>query len=116
MMIDVDLIDLDNLREEDIYQAFEVEGHEGEALNDSYLDLLELVGRDAMLKLYRHFRGGKIDCPIRLFRPDYIAGLASRTADRRERSKIARAGGYTTKFIEGILLKRRKAGEAEDPD
>jgi len=106
-------IDLDNLNEESVYRAFHVDGKESEALNDSYLELYELIGRDAMLKLYKYFRGDKIDCPMRLYRPDYIADLVSQTPDRRERAKIARAGGYTIKFIEGILSKRRNEDETE---
>ncbi len=106
-------IDLDNINEESVYAAFEVDGKEAEALNDSYLELYELIGRDAMLKLFKYFRGDKIDCPMRLYRPDYIADLVSKTTDRRERAKIARAGGYTIKFIEGVLSKRRKEEETE---
>lgn len=106
-------IDLDNLNEEDIYKAFKVDGCESEALNDSYLELFELIGRDAMLKLFKYFRGDKIDCPMRLYRPEFIADLAKQTTDRRERAKIARAGGYTAKFIEGVLNKRRKENEVE---
>ncbi len=100
-------IDLDNLNEEVVYKAFNVDGNEAEALNDIYLELFELIGRDAMLKLFKYFRGDKIDCPMRLYRPEYIADIAKQTSDRRERAKIARAGGYTTKFIEGMLNKRR---------
>ncbi len=106
-------IDLDNINEESVYAAFNVDGKEAEALNDSYLELYELIGRDAMLKLFKYFRGDKIDCPMRLYRPDFIADLASKTTDRRERAKIARAGGYTIKFIEGVLSKRRKENETE---
>ena len=106
-------IDLDNWNEELVYKAFNVDGKESEALNDSYLELYELIGRDAMLKLFKYFRGDKIDCPMRLYRADYIADLVSQTADRRERAKIARAGGYTIKFIEGILSKRRNEDEAQ---
>ena len=47
-------IDLDNLNEESVYQAFSVDGNESEALNDSYLELYELIGRDVMLKLYNY--------------------------------------------------------------
>ena len=36
-------IDLDNINEEMIYQAFGVDGKEAEALNDSYLELFELL-------------------------------------------------------------------------
>ena len=100
-------IDLDNLNEEDVYNAFGVDGNEGEALNDIYLELYELIGRDGMLKLFKYFRGDKIDCPMRLYRPEFIADLAKQTTDRRERAKIARAAGYTVKFIEGMLRKRR---------
>jgi len=104
-------IDLDHINEESVYVAFNVDGNEAKALNDSYFELFELVGRDAMLKLFKYFRGDKIDCPMRLYRPDFIADLASQTTDRRERARIARAGGYTIKFIEGMLSKRRKENE-----
>ena len=106
-------IDLDDVNEVAIYEAFNVDGNESEALNDSYLGLFELIGRDAMLKLFKYFRGDKIDCPMRLYRPEFIADLAKQTNDRRERAKIARAGGYTAKFIEGVLHKRRDEDEAE---
>lgn len=106
-------INLDDLNEEDIYRAFKVDGNESEALNDSYLELFELLGRDAMLKLFKYFRGDKIDCPMRLYRPEFIADLAKQTNDRRERAKIARAGGYTAKFIESVLNKRRRENEVD---
>ena len=106
-------IDLESMNEEAIYEALQVDGNEDEALNDSYFELFELIGRDAMLKLFKHFRGDKIDCPMRLFRPEYIADMAKQAEDRRERAKIARAGGYTVKFIEGLLRKRKEEAETE---
>ena len=107
------IIDLDNMNEEAIYEALGVDGNEAEALNDIYLELYELIGRDSMLKLFKHFRGDKIDCPMKLYRPEYIADLAKQTTDRRERAKIARAAGYTVKFIEGLLRKRKEDDETE---
>ena len=106
-------IDFDNINDELVYDVFGVEGNEADALNDIYLELFELIGRDAMLKLFKHFRGDKIDCPMRLYRPEFIADLAKSVPDRRERAKIARAGGYSAKVIESILNKRRKENEAE---
>ena len=106
-------IDFDKINDELVYEAFGVEGNEADALNDSYLELFELIGRDAMLKLFKHFRGDKIDCPMRLYRPEFIADLAKQVPDRRERAKIARAGGYSAKVIESILNRRRKENEAE---
>ena len=106
-------IDLDNLNEDVVYEAFGVDGNEGEALNDIYLELFELIGREGMLKLFKYFRGDKIDCPMRLYRPEFVADLAKQTTDRRERAKIARAAGYTVKFIETMLRTRREEDESE---
>ena len=101
-------IDFDNINDAIVYDIFQVDGNEGEALNDIYLELFELIGRDAMLKIYTHFHGDKIDCPMRLYRPEFIADLAKAETDRRERAKIARAGGYSARVIENLLIKRRK--------
>ena len=35
-----------------------------------------------MLKLFKYFRGDKIDCPMRLYRPEFIADLAKQETDR----------------------------------
>ena len=106
-------LNLDDLNEDDVYKAFEVDGNEGEALNDIYLELYELIGKEGMLKLFKYFRGDKIDCPMRLYRPEFVADLAKQTNDRRERAKIARAAGYTVKFIECMLRKRHDENETE---
>lgn len=41
-------IDFDNINDEIVYEAFQVDGREAEALSDSYLELYEIIGRDAM--------------------------------------------------------------------
>ena len=65
-------------------------------------------GAEAMLKLYENYRGDKIECPMKLYRAEYIADLVSQTTDRKKRAEIARAGGYALKFIEGIIQRRKK--------
>ena len=104
-------IDFGNIDDEIIYETFKVEGSEAEALNDMYLELFELIGKDAMLKLFKYYRGDKIDCPMRLYRLEFIADITKNVPDRRERAKIARAAGYSAKAIEGMLTKRRKENE-----
>ena len=106
-------IDFENINEDIVYGLFDVDGNEAEALNDIYLELFELVGRDAMLKLYKHYRGDKVDLPMRLYRSEFIADIAKNVTDRRERAKIARAGGYTAKVIEAMLSKRKKESEGD---
>jgi hypothetical protein len=106
-------IDFDNLNEERLYKIFDVDGNEAEALNDIYLELFELIGKESMLKLFKHFRGDKLELPMRIYRPEFIADIAKPVKDRRERAKIARAGGYTAKFIENMLNRRKKENEDE---
>jgi len=106
-------IDFNNINDDIVYEIFGVEGNESEAFNDIYLELFELLGRDGMMKIYKHFRGDKMDFPMRLYRPEFIADLAKPVKDRRERAKIARAGGYSAKVIENLLNKRRKENDEE---
>lgn len=106
-------IDFGNLDDNIVYELFGVDGNESEALNDMYLELFELIGKEATLKIYKYFRGDKIDCPMRLYRLEFIADIAKQVPDRRERAKIARAAGYSAKAIEGLLSKRRKENESE---
>lgn len=106
-------IDFNNINDEIIYESFQVNGREAEALSDSYLELFDIIGRDAMLKLFKHYHGDKIDCPMRLYRPEFIVDLAEKEPSRHERAKIARAGGYSATAIERLLNKRRKENEIE---
>lgn len=106
-------LDFNDINTETVYNAFQVDGREDKALNDVYFDLYELIGKDATLKLFTHFHGDKIDFPMRLYRLDFIADLAQNEPNRRERAKIARAGGYTIKFIEDTIRKRRKGNKEE---
>lgn len=46
--------------------------------------------------------------------PEFIADLTKQTEDRRERAKIARVGGYTVKFTEGVLRKRRDENKEDE--
>ena len=64
-----------------------------------------------MMKLYDNYHGDKIDCPMKLYRAEYIADLAAQEKARRKRAEIARAGGYALKFIESLIQKRRKESE-----
>lgn len=104
-------INLNLLDEKGVYEAFHVDGNEVEALTDSYFELYRLLGTEAMLKLYKHYHGDKIDCPMKLYRAEYVADLAAQEKDRRKRAEIARTGGYALKFIESIIQKRKKEND-----
>lgn len=66
------MVPIDGSNNEIVYKFFQVDGREAEALSESYFKLFEIVGRDAMLNLFNHYHGDKINCPMRLYRPEFI--------------------------------------------
>ena len=102
--------DFDTVTDVEIYKAFVTKGKETDALNGSYPELVELLGYEATLKLYKYFRGCKIDCPKFLYRQDYIVELAAHVPDKRMRAKIAIASGYTANRLEALIVQRKKNG------
>ena len=78
------------------FEAIFPEEKEEKALTDRYFELYELLGAEAMMKLYR---------------AEYVADLAEQEKDRRKRAEIVRAGGYALKFIESLIQKRKKESE-----
>ena len=103
-------IDFDTMTDVDIFQAFVSEGRETEALTGSYPELVGLIGSEATLKLFKYFRGCKIDCPKFFYKQDYIVELAAQVTDKRERAKIAVASGYTANRLEVLINQWRKSG------
>ena len=95
------------------FEAIFPEENEEKALTDRYFELYELLGAEAMMKLYDHCHGDKIDCPMKLYRAEYVADLAEQEKDRRKRAEIVRAGGYALKFIESLIQKRKKESEKQ---
>ena len=102
----MDSIDLGTMTDLDIFRSFVPDGKEEEALTGSYSELVSLIGREATLKLYRYFRGCKIDCPKFFYRQDFIVALAAKEPNKREES--ARRGTRENRCGERVY--RQPAG------
>ena len=97
-------INLNTLDEKGVYEAFHVEGNEEEALTDSYFELYQLLGAEAMLKLYKHYHGDKIDCPMKLYRAEYVADLAKQWVSKWFLSFLMMVGRLEIFTVLTILL------------
>ena len=64
------------------FEAIFPEENEEKALTDRYFELYELLGAEAMMKLYARYHGDMIDCPMKLYRAEYVADLAEQEKDR----------------------------------
>jgi hypothetical protein len=75
-------------------------GELSEIVVGDYAEIVKLLGADAALKMYIHFRGCHISFPKRFYKPEYVVEIASKQEDRREREKIAIICGYTAGWLE----------------
>lgn len=66
------------------FEAIFPEENEEKALTDRYFELYELLGTEAMMKLYDHYHGDKIDCPMKLYRAEYVADHAEQEKARQD--------------------------------
>ena len=107
-------IDFDTMTDIEIFRTFVPEGKEPQALAGSYPELVDLIGSDATLKLFKYFRGCKIDCPKFFYKQDYIVALAAREGDKRKRAKIAVASGYTANRLEVLVSQWKKNSKKEE--
>ena len=76
-----------------------------EAMNKEYREIKELLGIEAALKLYQHFRGCKIDFPKYFYNVDFVIKVAAQKEEKREREKIAVICGYTADWLEQKVRK-----------
>jgi hypothetical protein len=114
LLMDLEL-DFDTMSELDIYHALVPDGRECDALNGSYSELTTLIGCEATLKLFKYFRGCKIDCNKFFYKQEYIAELAVKTWDKRERAKLAIATGYTANRLETLVRKYKSDASTGPP-
>lgn len=76
-----------------------------DVVNREYREIIQLCGLDVALKLFRHFRGCRIDFPKYFYQVDYIIQIAAQKEDRREREKVAIIAGYTASWLDKQIKK-----------
>lgn len=71
-----------------------------DVVNKEYQEIIELFGVDVALKLFKHYKGCRIDCPKYFYQLDYVIKIAAQKEDKRERAKISVLCGYTAEWLE----------------
>lgn len=74
-----------------------------EDVNDGYIELIELLGIELTLKLFRYYGGCQVNYPKHFFKADFVAKAASQRLGKREKERLAVACGYTVGWIEKLL-------------
>lgn len=74
-----------------------------EYLNGAYNELANLLGIEAVLKIYNTYRGQQLTLPVQLFSKEFIARQIVEEYDGYNIKRLATKFGYSEKWIRKIL-------------
>lgn len=74
-----------------------------EYLNGAYNELANLLGIEAVLKIYNSYRGQQLTLPVRLFSKEFIVRQIVEEYDGYNIKQLATKFGYSEKWIRKIL-------------
>lgn len=73
------------------------------ALHSFYRSLSELVGTEAMLEVYRHYRGIQVSIPVHLYDRNLAAQRVLTEFTGTNQQALARKYGYSEKWVRVVL-------------
>lgn len=81
---------------------------EKELLNPLYAELYDLIGEDAMKKIYENYQGPTITIPKKLYKGELVAERIRSLGeiDQKTKQTLARQYDYSQRQIERFLKKK----------
>lgn len=76
---------------------------EADLYNTIYKEISELIGLDATLKLYLHFKGQQVNFPIRLYNPHLIQQNVIKEFDGTNIAELAHKYDYSERTIRRMI-------------
>lgn len=81
-----------------------------EALQDFYKSLCELIGVDAMLVVYQHYRGSQLTIPTHLYDRKRASRQVVRKFTGSNSMQLAREYGYSQKWVHKVIRDNKNKG------
>ncbi|MFD0896514.1 Mor transcription activator family protein [Loigolactobacillus binensis] len=75
------------------------------ALHQSYKRLSEIIGVDAMLKVYNEYRGTQFQYPMRLYDREAVSKLICKEYDGSNLRELSQRYGYSQRWMKAQLNK-----------
>ena len=85
-----------------------------ESLNGIYAELAELLGFDAVHKLFCRYRGSQLSLPVKLFNKAYIHERIRKAYNGSNIRELAAEYGYSEKWIRHLLHRSSPRETAEN--
>lgn len=81
-----------------------------EALQDFYKGLCELIGVDAMLAVYQHYRGSQLTIPTHLYDRKRASQQVVQKYTGDNSMQLAREYGYSQKWVRKVIRDNKNKG------
>lgn len=99
----MDKLDLDKMDDLEMFNVLTKDIDFSEAVHGDYAELIRVFGVEVALKMYKHFRGCKVNCPKYLYKQDFVVKIAAAEPNKRQRERIAILCGYTAGRLEALV-------------
>lgn len=81
---------------------------ENSNLNEIYSELAELIGLEATLIIYAHFKGQQVTFPTRLISKEYIYKQIKEEYNGQNISELVLKYGYTERHLRQIINQKQE--------
>ena len=71
--------------------------------NDIYKEISEMIGVDAMLKIYSHFKGQQVNFPVRLYNPQLIKDAVIKDFNGTNIKELSQKYNYSERTIRRMI-------------
>ncbi len=73
-----------------------------------YSDMIEILGEEILIKLYKNYRGQQVTFPMKLYSNEYIEKYIRNNHKHKTLKEMCRELGYTEGWIKQLLNKVSK--------
>ncbi len=70
-----------------------------------YMEMVEILGEEATLKIYENFRGQQVTFPMRLYSKSYVEEYIIKNYNGKNIKEISRNLGYTCNWVQQVINK-----------
>lgn len=68
-----------------------------------YLDMVEVLGKEITIKVYKHYKGQQVTFPMRMYSKSYVVKYLNENYDGTNLKSLSKELGYTERWVRKII-------------